>query len=233
MIHGATNMPLQEALEQYAKESYDIRAIIDQVPRTLSEKDKDELEKRLLDFPKRASYFIRMFKEGRDLTERGITLLNRGQAEGKEFSDLQKRLGEIDASVSNELEFVLICNRASDVDRKIARELTVKEEQDETPVDIMQSMHELYEAFLEGIVVFVILYFWRKRARFIGEIGILYGVLYALMRFVAEFFREPDAQLGFIAFGWLTQGQLVSLLIGGFCYVLWLYKGAQNKANNG
>ena len=150
MIHGATNMPLQEALEQYAKESYDIRAIIDQVPRTLSEKDKDELEKRLLDFPKRASYFIRMFKEGRDLTERGITLLNRGQAEGKEFSDLQKRLGEIDASVSNELEFVLICNRASDVDRKIARELTVKEEQDESPVDIMQSMHELYEAFLEA-----------------------------------------------------------------------------------
>lgn len=150
MIHGATNMPLQEALEQYAKESYDIRAIIDQVPRTLTERDKDELEKRLLDFPKRASYFIRMFKEGRDLTERGITLLNRGQAEGKEFSDLQKRLGEIDASVSNELEFVLICNRASDVDRKIARELTVKEEQDESPVDIMQSMHELYEAFLEA-----------------------------------------------------------------------------------
>ena len=44
----------------------------------------------------------------------------------------------------------MICNRASDVDRKIARELTVKEEQDESPVDIMQSMHELYEAFLEA-----------------------------------------------------------------------------------
>ncbi len=150
MIHGATNMPLQEALEQYAKESYDIRAIIDQVPRTLTETDKDELEKRLLDFPKRASYFIRMFKEGRDLTERGITLLNRGQAEGKEFSELQKRLGEIDAAVSNELEFVLICNRASDVDRKIARELTVKEDADESAEDVLNSMHELYEAFLEA-----------------------------------------------------------------------------------
>lgn len=98
---------------------------------------------------------------------------------------------------------------------------------------ILRHPSQLYEAFLEGIVVFVILYFWRKRARFIGEIGILYGVLYALMRFVAEFFREPDAQLGFIAFGWLTQGQLLSLLIGGFCFVLWLYKGTQNKANNG
>ena len=98
---------------------------------------------------------------------------------------------------------------------------------------ILRHPSQLYEAFLEGIVVFVILYFWRKRARFIGEIGILYGVLYALMRFVAEFFREPDAQLGFIAFGWLTLGQLLSLLIGGFCFVLWLYEGAQNKANNG
>ena len=85
---------------------------------------------------------------------------------------------------------------------------------------ILRHPSQLYEAFLEGIVVFVILYFWRKRARFIGEIGILYGVLYALMRFVAEFFREPDTQLGFIAFGWLTQGQLLSLLIGGFCFVL-------------
>ena len=98
---------------------------------------------------------------------------------------------------------------------------------------ILRHPSQLYEAFLEGIVVFVILYFWRKRARFIGEIGILYGVLYALMRFVAEFFREPDAQLGFIAFGWLTLGQLLSLLIGGFCFLLWLYQGAQNKANNG
>ena len=47
---------------------------------------------------------------------------------------------------------------------------------------ILRHPSQLYEAFLEGIVVFVILYFWRKRVRFIGEIGILYGVLYALDR---------------------------------------------------
>ncbi|TLD80656.1 prolipoprotein diacylglyceryl transferase [Helicobacter sp. MIT 11-5569] len=88
---------------------------------------------------------------------------------------------------------------------------------------------QLYEAFLEGIIVFVLLYAYRKRARFVGEIGILYGVLYSLMRFLAEFLREPDIQLGFIAFDWLTQGQLLSLLIGGFCFVLWLYKGKENR----
>lgn len=97
---------------------------------------------------------------------------------------------------------------------------------------ILRHPSQLYEAFLEGILVFAILYFWRKRARFVGEIGILYGVWYSFMRFVAEFFREPDAQLGFIAFDWLTLGQLLSLLIGGFCLVLWLYKRAQASEEN-
>ena len=98
---------------------------------------------------------------------------------------------------------------------------------------ILRHPSQLYEAFLEGIIVFVVLYLYRKRARFVGEIGILYGVLYSLMRFVAEFFREPDAQLGFIAFGWLTQGQLLSLCIGGFCFLLWLYEGARKGRGNG
>ena len=90
---------------------------------------------------------------------------------------------------------------------------------------------QLYEAFLEGIIVFIILLLWRKKASFVGQIGILYGVLYSLMRFVAEFFREPDSQLGFIAFDWLTQGQLLSLLIGGFCLAL-LFK-PHTKSKNG
>lgn len=59
-----------------------------------------------------------------------------------------------------------------------------------------------------------------KKAHFIGQIGILYGVLYSLMRFIAEFFREPDSQLGFVAFNWLTQGQLLSLIIGALCFAL-------------
>ncbi len=85
---------------------------------------------------------------------------------------------------------------------------------------ILRHPSQLYEAFLEGIVVFVILFLWRKKAHFIGQIGILYGVLYSLMRFIAEFFREPDSQLGFVAFNWLTQGQLLSLIIGALCFAL-------------
>lgn len=89
---------------------------------------------------------------------------------------------------------------------------------------VLRHPSQLYEAFLEGVVVFVILYLWHKRKRFVGEIGILYGIFYSLTRFIAEFFREPDVQLGFIAFDWLTQGQLLSLFVGGFCLGLYFYR---------
>ena len=97
--------------------------------------------------------------------------------------------------------------------------------------NILRHPSQLYEAFLEGIVVFVILFLWRKKASFVGQIGIMYGLLYSLMRFIAEFFREPDSQLGFIAFNWLTQGQLLSLIIGGLCLVL-LFKPKDSKGKN-
>lgn len=93
---------------------------------------------------------------------------------------------------------------------------------------VLRHPSQLYEAFLEGVVVFVILFFYRKKATFIGQIGILYAILYSLMRFIAEFFREPDSQLGFIAFDWLTQGQLLSLIIGAFCIVLLFNKEVKN-----
>ena len=151
MIHGAVNMTLKDALNKYATKEYDVRALIDAVPRTLNEEQKDELEVFIRNFPKRVEFFIRMFKEGRDLTQRGMTLLNRGNFDEKELQKLKKRLGEIDDSVSNELEFVLICNRASDVDRRIARELTVSDGEDDSPVDVLNSMHELYCGFLEAM----------------------------------------------------------------------------------
>jgi len=69
---------------------------------------------------------------------------------------------------------------------------------------------QLYEAFLEGILVAVILFFYRKRQRFEGELIALYAVLYGTARFVAEFWREPDIQLGYICCGWVTMGQLLS-----------------------
>lgn len=83
---------------------------------------------------------------------------------------------------------------------------------------------QLYEAFLEGLVIFIVLYALsrkvppRPRGTFLG----LFLMLYGCFRFLIEFVREPDVQLGYLWGGWLTMGQLLSvplILIG--VVVLW------------
>lgn len=70
---------------------------------------------------------------------------------------------------------------------------------------------QLYEALLEGVMVGTILFFYRKRQRFEGELIALYAILYGSARFIAEFWRQPDIQLGYICCGWMTMGQILSL----------------------
>ena len=78
---------------------------------------------------------------------------------------------------------------------------------------VLRHPSQLYEAFLEGILIAIILYFYRTKKRFNGALIALYGVLYGSMRFIAEFWRAPDTQLGFIYGNWLTMGQLQSLVM--------------------
>jgi len=70
---------------------------------------------------------------------------------------------------------------------------------------------QLYQAVLEGLVLFLILWFYSKKKRPRYAISGMLGVCYGLFRFVVEFYRQPDAHLNFIAFDWLTMGQLLSL----------------------
>lgn len=82
---------------------------------------------------------------------------------------------------------------------------------------------QLYEAMLEGPVLLGLLWVTRRFARaYDGRTAGSFVILYSLFRFAVEFTREPDAQIGFIAFGWLTMGQLLSLvlLLGGVA--IWL-----------
>jgi len=69
---------------------------------------------------------------------------------------------------------------------------------------------QIYEAILEGIVIFIILFWYRKRKSFNGELTLLYAMTYSVARIIAEFFREPDVQLGFLYSNWLTMGILIS-----------------------
>ena len=88
---------------------------------------------------------------------------------------------------------------------------------------VLRHPSQLYEAFLEGAMVFLILYMYRKRKRFSGELFVLYGVLYSLARFVAEFWRQPDVQLGFIYGDWMSMGQLLSLVMILIAFFLFIY----------
>ncbi|MRI83408.1 MAG: prolipoprotein diacylglyceryl transferase [Nitratiruptor sp.] len=93
---------------------------------------------------------------------------------------------------------------------------------------IVRHPSQLYEAVCEGLILFLILFFYRKRKKFHGELIALYGFLYGLFRFICEFFREPDLHLGFICCGWMSMGQLLSLIMMGAAILLYLYRRRQS-----
>ena len=83
---------------------------------------------------------------------------------------------------------------------------------------------QLYEAFLEGIVLFLVLLFAERRG-VRGRPGLMTGYFlsgYAIARITCEFFRQPDPQIGYLWFG-STEGQLLSIpvLIAGVVIILW------------
>lgn len=71
---------------------------------------------------------------------------------------------------------------------------------------------QLYEAALEGLVLFLVLWFGYKKFRYYGIASGLFLFLYGIFRFIVEFFREPDSQLGFY-FGGITMGQMLCFIM--------------------
>jgi phosphatidylglycerol:prolipoprotein diacylglycerol transferase len=81
---------------------------------------------------------------------------------------------------------------------------------------------QLYEFALEGVVLFLILWFYSRAPRPVGAVAGMFGLFYGAFRFLVEFVRMPDAHIGYLAFGWLTLGQVLSLpLILAGLYLLW------------
>ena len=69
---------------------------------------------------------------------------------------------------------------------------------------------QLYEAALEGLLLFLILWFYKDRKERDGDVFALFLIFYGIFRTCCEFFREPDIQVGYI-FGFITMGQILSL----------------------
>lgn len=102
-------------------------------------------------------------------------------------------------------------------------------------VDVFAKYHmlprhpsELYEIALEGIALFLVLWFFTRRPRPVGAASAVFLIGYGLARFIVEFAREPDDFLGLLALG-LSMGQWLSLpmIIAGVAMLIWSYRRAR------
>lgn len=77
--------------------------------------------------------------------------------------------------------------------------------------DVARHPSQLYEALLEGVVLFVILWLYSARPRPTMAVSGLFLMGYGGFRTLVEMVRVPDAHIGYLAFGWLTMGQALSI----------------------
>jgi phosphatidylglycerol---prolipoprotein diacylglyceryl transferase len=87
---------------------------------------------------------------------------------------------------------------------------------------------QLYEMALEGFFLLLLLAWYSRKPRPTGTISALFLMSYAVCRFMVEFWREPDLQLGFVAAQWLTMGQLLSIPMFLLGFYLWWIKRYEN-----
>ncbi|MFP5212795.1 MAG: prolipoprotein diacylglyceryl transferase [Acidobacteriota bacterium] len=87
---------------------------------------------------------------------------------------------------------------------------------------------QLYEALLEGFVLFSVLWFLRQRPFKDGMMVAFFLFFYGVFRFIIEFFREPDVQVGYLL-GYFTMGQLLCLgmILASFVLTAFLYRKSQ------
>ena len=92
--------------------------------------------------------------------------------------------------------------------------------------DLPRHPSQLYEFLLEGILLFVILWIFSSKLRPRWAVSGLFLFCYGLIRFFIEFYREPDAQIGFVALGWMTKGQIlcIPMIIVGLIMFIYAYK---------
>lgn len=94
------------------------------------------------------------------------------------------------------------------------------------PLGLARHPSQLYQFALEGVLLFLVLYWFTRKPRPTWSAAGLFLFGYGLLRSFSEFFRQPDAHIGFDAFGWLTRGQLLSIpmLVGGLLLMIWAYR---------
>lgn len=95
--------------------------------------------------------------------------------------------------------------------------------------DVPRHPSQLYQMLLEGVLLFVLLWLYARKPRFRGQVSGAFLAGYGLFRFIAEFWREPDAHLGILGLG-LSMGQWLSLpmIVIGATMWIWARSRAQD-----
>jgi phosphatidylglycerol:prolipoprotein diacylglycerol transferase len=90
----------------------------------------------------------------------------------------------------------------------------------------------LYQGLSEGLLLFILLWAFSSTKPPRMAVSGLFLLGYGSFRFTTEFFRVPDAQLGFVAFGWMSQGQILStpMIIAGITLMVLAYKFKVRKS---
>jgi phosphatidylglycerol:prolipoprotein diacylglycerol transferase len=102
------------------------------------------------------------------------------------------------------------------------------------PQQLARHPSQLYQFALEGLALFAILWCYSRKPRPTMAVSGMFALSYGIFRFIVEFVRVPDTQLGYLAGGWLTMGQVLSLpmiLVGiGLIWFAYHRQAAQGAA---
>ncbi len=90
---------------------------------------------------------------------------------------------------------------------------------------------QLYEAILEGLVLFIVLWWYSSKPRPYLAVSGMFLILYGTFRFLVEFYRVPDTHLGYLALDWVTMGQVLSvpMIVAGIIMLSIACRGARVK----
>ena len=101
------------------------------------------------------------------------------------------------------------------------------------PAGVARHPSQLYQATLEGLVLFAVIFWFSSKPRPRGAVSGLFLILYASFRSIIENFRQPDADIGFDLFGFITRGQLLSapMFILGFGLLIYAYWFSDKKSS--
>jgi phosphatidylglycerol:prolipoprotein diacylglycerol transferase len=100
------------------------------------------------------------------------------------------------------------------------------------PAQLARHPSQLYQFALEGVALFVVLWLYTRKPRPTMAVSGMFALWYGIFRFIVEFVRVPDAQLGYLAGGWLTMGQVlcVPMILVGIALMVFAYRRAPSAA---